>query len=60
MGLLQDIREVLGMLSHRGPKAVYCPKCTSAKIYSFSPKMYKCEDCGYIGSIVMELEKEEK
>jgi predicted RNA-binding Zn-ribbon protein involved in translation (DUF1610 family) len=66
MKLLQDIREVLGMLKRRKPSKIYCPKCGSAKIrlshsldYWLTPPKYLCENCGYVGPIVMELEKEE-
>ncbi|HEY4674941.1 MAG TPA: hypothetical protein VIH48_02675 [Candidatus Bathyarchaeia archaeon] len=66
MGLLQNMREVLGMLKHRKPCKIYCPKCGSPKIhlstsleYWLTPKKYSCDDCGYNGPIVMELEKEE-
>jgi len=67
MKLLQDIREVLGTLKHRAPSKKYCPRCGSPKIRLFSglsywltAKNYVCEDCGYHGPVVMELEKEEE
>jgi predicted RNA-binding Zn-ribbon protein involved in translation (DUF1610 family) len=66
MRLLEDIRELFGMLRHRRPSKAYCPKCGSVKIrlssslnYWLTPRTYLCEDCGYHGPIVMELEKEE-
>lgn len=66
MKLLEDIREVLKTLKHRKPSAIYCPRCASQKIhlsssfdYWLTPRKYFCEDCGYLGQIVMELEKEE-
>ncbi|MEM3789011.1 MAG: hypothetical protein QXN95_03995 [Candidatus Bathyarchaeia archaeon] len=53
-------------LKHRGPSKIYCPKCGSPRIhlsssldYWLTPKKYVCEDCGYVGPIVMEIEKEE-
>ena len=65
MKLLENIREVFKMLKRREPSKIYCPRCGSTKIhlsssldYWLTPKKYVCENCGYIGSIVMELEKE--
>jgi transposase-like protein len=66
MGFVQNMREVFKALSHRKPEKIYCPRCASPKIhlsskydYWLTPTKYVCEDCGYAGSIVMELEKEE-
>jgi len=66
MGILKNMREVLKTLKHRGPSKIYCPKCGSPRIhlsgsldYWLTPKKYVCEDCGYVGPIVMEIEKEE-
>jgi predicted RNA-binding Zn-ribbon protein involved in translation (DUF1610 family) len=66
MKLLENIREVFGMLKHRRPSKIYCPRCGSPKIhlsssldYWLTPKKYVCENCGYVGPIVMEIDKEE-
>jgi transposase-like protein len=66
MGILGDIREVLKTLKHGKPSKIYCPRCASPNIhlsssfdYWITPKKYVCDDCGYSGLIVMELEKEE-
>jgi len=66
MKLLQDIKEVFRTLNYRRPTRIYCPRCGSPKIhlsssldYWLTPKKYVCENCGYIGPIIMELEKEE-
>ena len=66
MGILQGIREVFKTLKYRSPSKIYCPRCGSSKIhlsssldYWLTPKKYVCEDCGYVGPIVMEIEKEE-
>jgi predicted RNA-binding Zn-ribbon protein involved in translation (DUF1610 family) len=66
MKLLQNVREVFKTLKRRKPSKIYCPKCGSPKIhlsssldYWLTPKKYVCENCGYVGLIVMELEKEE-
>jgi predicted RNA-binding Zn-ribbon protein involved in translation (DUF1610 family) len=65
MKLLQNIREVFKTLKRRKPSKIYCPRCGSPKIhlsssldYWLTPKKYVCENCGYVGLIVMELEKE--
>ena len=66
MSLLGDIRDILKSLKHRKPSKIYCPKCGSPKIhvasgfdYFLYPLKYVCDNCGYTGPIVMELEKEE-
>jgi predicted RNA-binding Zn-ribbon protein involved in translation (DUF1610 family) len=66
MKLLENVREVFKTLKHRQPSRIYCPRCGSPKIrlhssldFWLTPKKYVCENCGYAGSIVMELEKEE-
>jgi len=66
MKLLQNIREVFKTLKYRKPSKIYCPRCGSPRIhlsssldYWLTPKKYVCENCGYVGQIVMELEKEE-
>jgi predicted RNA-binding Zn-ribbon protein involved in translation (DUF1610 family) len=66
MKLLQNIREVFKTLKYRKPSKIFCPRCGSPKIrlsssldYWLTPKKYVCENCGYVGPIVMELEKEE-
>jgi predicted RNA-binding Zn-ribbon protein involved in translation (DUF1610 family) len=66
MKLLENVREVFKTLKHRKPSRIYCPRCCSPHISLYSsldiwltPKKYVCTDCGYVGPIVMELEKEE-
>jgi predicted RNA-binding Zn-ribbon protein involved in translation (DUF1610 family) len=64
---LDGIREVFKTIKHRKPTQIYCPRCASPKINLTSslavwltPKQYFCEKCGYVGTIVMELEKEKE
>jgi hypothetical protein len=64
---LENVREVLKALKHRKPSQIYCPRCCSPNIGLHSgldlwltPKKYVCNNCGYTGSIIMELEKEEE
>jgi predicted RNA-binding Zn-ribbon protein involved in translation (DUF1610 family) len=66
MGILDDIREVFKTMKRRRPSKFYCPRCASSDIHLSSsldswmtPRKYVCEKCGYVGPIVMELEKEE-
>jgi len=61
------IRDVFKHVKHRKPTQIYCPRCASPKIQLSSslavwltPKQYYCENCGYLGIIVMELEPNEK
>ncbi|MEM2118071.1 MAG: hypothetical protein QW386_03515 [Candidatus Bathyarchaeia archaeon] len=67
MKLLQNLREVFGTLKRRKPSKIFCPRCGSSKIhlsssldYWLTPRKYVCDDCGYVGILVMELEKEEE
>ncbi len=69
MKMLKDVREVIKSLKHGKPTKIYCPRCCSPKIDLSSeldiwltPKKYLCENCGYTGPIVMEIdiEKEEE
>ena len=67
MKKLEGIRDIFKNTKYRKPTQIYCPRCASPKIQLSSslavwltPKQYYCEDCGYLGIIVMELEKEEE
>jgi rubredoxin len=67
MKLLRNVHEVLKSMKHNKPAQICCPRCYSPKItlYNtldvwFTPAKYVCEACGYLGPIVMELEKPEK
>jgi predicted RNA-binding Zn-ribbon protein involved in translation (DUF1610 family) len=60
------LRDILKNTKHRKPTQIYCPRCASPKITLSSslavwltPKQYYCEECGYLGIIVMELEKDD-
>jgi predicted RNA-binding Zn-ribbon protein involved in translation (DUF1610 family) len=60
MGGFMDAIRNLGHKNIATP--VVCPKCGSARIDlylgGYAGRIYKCLDCGYQGSIVIELEKE--
>lgn len=67
MKLLDNVREVLKSLKHSKPAQICCPRCYSPKITLtssldtwFTPAKYVCEACGYVGPIIMEIEKEEE
>lgn len=52
-------------LKHSGPAPQICPACGSMKVKQqgslngwLMPAVYACEECGYVGGIVLELEEE--
>jgi len=74
MGILKDLHGILKGLKREklGKQAPrFCPKCGSPRIrlsssfdayprmYGLTPGKYFCENCGYKGPVVMELEEEE-
>jgi len=59
-----SLREIFKNTKRRKPTAIFCPRCCSPKIQLstsldvwLTPKQYYCENCGYLGIIVMELEE---
>ena len=67
MKLFQNFNEMFRNLKHRRPTMIFCPKCYSPDIKKSSsfdswliPAKYICEKCGYLGPIIMELEKKEE
>jgi predicted RNA-binding Zn-ribbon protein involved in translation (DUF1610 family) len=59
------MREILGSLKRRRPTRKYCPRCGNPDIQLSSkfdiwllPEQYTCEKCGYVGPIVLEMEKD--
>jgi predicted RNA-binding Zn-ribbon protein involved in translation (DUF1610 family) len=64
---MDDLREVFKNVRHRKSSQIFCPRCASPKIHLSSsldlwltPRSYICDDCGYKGLIVMELEEEKQ
>jgi hypothetical protein len=61
---------VLKSIKHKKSAMIFCPRCASPDIKStagfgginmwLTPPKYFCKKCGYVGPIVMELEKEEE
>jgi len=67
MNMLKSIREIFKTIKFRKPAKKYCPRCGSPRIhlsssldYGITPKKYVCENCGYRGPLVMEIEKEDR
>jgi len=67
MGILEDIRDVFKSMKRGKPVLKLCPRCGSPKLRLSSgfdvwltPEQYICENCGYKGPIVMELEEEKE
>ncbi|MDR0797981.1 MAG: hypothetical protein LBE70_04645 [Nitrososphaerota archaeon] len=65
MKTLDVFREVFKNTKRRKTSQIFCPRCASPKIHLSSgldiwltPKSYVCDDCGYNGVIVMELEED--
>lgn len=65
MKKLDGFREIVKNTKRRKPCQIFCPRCASPKINLNSsldlwltPRQYHCENCGYTGILVMELEKE--
>ena len=51
-------------LKHSGPVPQACPVCGSVKIKQrgslngwLLPALYACEQCGYVGNLVLELDE---
>jgi len=67
MGLLKNLRDVLKSMKRKSPTMKLCPRCGSPKLRLSSsfdvwltPEQYICENCGYKGPIVMELEEKKE
>ena len=63
---IRDLAEAIKKLSWKPPKPIFCPRCGSSRIRPLFPAhiwqasiQYLCEDCGYVGVLVLEAEKEE-
>ncbi len=64
MTRLKEILDVLRDATHSSPKPVFCPNCKSPKLkpsesYGILPQKYLCEECGYEGNLVLELDEDE-
>lgn len=57
-------RDTLGNLRHGKPKPVFCPRCGSSDMkqtptFGLLPVKWRCGKCGYEGTLVVELERDE-
>jgi len=69
---MQKIKRMLKKFKFRwagktSNRMIICHRCGSTRLSLSSkmdawltPKMYVCADCGYMGPIILEIEKEEK
>jgi hypothetical protein len=64
MKKLDGFRDVFKNVKYRKPTQIFCPRCCSPKIglnssldVWLTPRQYHCENCGYTGILVMELEE---
>ena len=65
MASLKGLIDTLKRTRHRTLKPVFCPNCRSHRVklkesYGMLPPTYSCVDCGYEGTLVLELEPEEE
>jgi len=67
VGILKDLGEILKGMKRRKQAIKLCPKCGSPKLRLSSsfdvwltPEQYVCENCGYKGPVVMEVEDKEE
>jgi len=67
MNTMQNLRDVFKNLKHAKHTHKYCPRCASPKLalsssldYWLLPQQYHCEECGYTGTVFMEIEKTEE
>jgi predicted RNA-binding Zn-ribbon protein involved in translation (DUF1610 family) len=65
MAPLKGLLDTLKSATFRPPNPVFCPNCRSHKVrlkesYGILPRCYRCEDCGYEGPLVLELEQGEE
>ncbi|MEM3088706.1 MAG: hypothetical protein QXP20_06300 [Candidatus Bathyarchaeia archaeon] len=67
MGFLRDLLNVLRKMKRSSSFQFACPRCNSQKIHISSkfdvwltPEQYVCENCGYMGPIVLQLEKDKQ
>ncbi|MCW4018838.1 MAG: NOB1 family endonuclease [Candidatus Bathyarchaeota archaeon] len=67
MKRLGNLRDVFKTVKHKKPTQIFCPRCGSPTLqlsssldYWLTPQKYLCKECGYMGPVFMELEKEEK
>jgi len=66
MEALQNLFKILrGLKRKKTPAYITCPKCGNPKIQrlrlgwlGITPIMYSCDECGYSGPLILEVDKE--
>jgi predicted RNA-binding Zn-ribbon protein involved in translation (DUF1610 family) len=65
VGILKDLSDVLKGMKRINKTIKLCPKCRSPKLKLSSsfdvwltPEQYVCENCGYKGPIILEVDEE--
>jgi len=63
---MNDFLETMKGLKYTGHNAFACPSCGSLKIRPagslsgwMTPAFYACQECGYVGRIILEIEPED-
>lgn len=66
MNFFKNLKEVFSKMSRDSKPCLVCPQCGSLKVHSSSwldgwiiPEKYVCARCGYAGSILMEIAKDD-
>lgn len=66
MKRLKGILEALRRVRHRRTSIKVCPRCGKSNIrpegslgFGFLPVIYICEDCGYRGYLIIEVDEED-
>jgi predicted RNA-binding Zn-ribbon protein involved in translation (DUF1610 family) len=62
--VFKGLADVLRKVKFSPPKPVFCPRCRSPKImrlqtFGILPVLYRCKECDYNGTLVLELELED-
>jgi len=64
---MNDFLETMKHLKHSGTSPIICPVCGSMRVRQrgslsgwLLPAVYSCEDCGYLGSLVLEADSDEE
>lgn len=64
-GEMSEVFDTVKKLRHSGHAPLACPVCGGLKVRQqgslsgwLIPPVYSCEECGYVGRVVLELEKE--
>jgi len=66
MKWLKEVLEALSKIKHKGMTPLVCPRCGTNNIrpeksvtLGLLPTVYVCNDCGYRGHVVAEMDNED-